>query len=459
MATTNGRGETSSDLRDRIHTPLNACSLEVLHEQCRRYPESDADGGAEGGAWPLVVGCYQLNEARGVVDNDKPDDDDATSIETGANTDLTSPQADVTPTRSGELRLYSVPLQCNGAPPALGDPSQVVHMDSGVLDAKWHWVQASASSGESEENCLPYLASACASGRIHVHKLVDDDSEPGPGASHRKLIHAGASDSDESGATRLCLSLDWDRRSGNDAVPLSQRIVSSYSDGSLSVHTFQSIPANGQESTSFVQPLLETERWEAHKLFGCPSEVWTCCFASSYAAGTLCSGEGTKAILSGGDDCVLKLWDCRILSAPMEKVGNREFDAGVTALSYHPSLEHAFAVGSYDEVVRLYDVRKLGEPMCRVQVGGGVWRLRWHPQKVGRILVAAMHGGCRIVNFGGLGSGEEEGSATAGIEAEFTEHEPMAYGADWLVSGPTEHAASCSFYDRQVCLWKSVAAV
>ena len=65
MATTNGRGETSSDLQDRIHTPLNACSLEVLHEQCRRYPESDADGGAEGGAWPLVVGCYQLNEARG----------------------------------------------------------------------------------------------------------------------------------------------------------------------------------------------------------------------------------------------------------------------------------------------------------------------------------------------------------------------------------------------------------
>jgi hypothetical protein len=44
----------------------------------------------------------------------------------------------------------------------------------------------------------------------------------------------------------------------------------------------------------------------------------------------------------------------------------------------------------------------------------------------------------------------------------FTEHESMAYGADWLVcphptrNGYFEAAASCSFYDRALFLWDTL---
>ena len=155
----------------------------------------------------------------------------------------------------------------------------------------------------------------------------------------------------------------------------------------------------------------------------------------------------------------------------MAKVGNAEFEAGVTAVSYHPTNENVLAVGSYDEVVRLYDVRNFREPLGRVHVGGGVWRIRWHPNVLGgRMLVGAMHGGCRIVDARYLENPK--------IVSIFTKHESMAYGADWLLHGDAVeeergggescrddagipvtrgeyYAASCSFYDRRVCLWKS----
>lgn len=35
---------------------------------------------------------------------------------------------------------------------------------------------------------------------------------------------------------------------------------------------------------------------------------------------------------------------------------------------------------SYDEQLLLWDVRQLGSPMARAQLGGGVWRIRWLPE-------------------------------------------------------------------------------
>ena len=202
--------------------------------------------------------------------------------------------------------------------------------------------------------------------------------------------------------------------------------------------------------------LVEEERWDAHTLFGCPSEVWTCCFAASTSTGqSALSNDGTNVVISGGDDCTMKLWDVRSgLFQPLAKVGNAEFEAGVTAVSYHSTMDHIFAVGSYDEVVRFYDVRSLKNPLGRVNVGGGVWRIRWHPNIGGRILIGAMHGGCRIVNA--------DDFTDPRIESQFTKHESMAYGADWLFGDmkggddgeSSSHAASCSFYDRRVCLWR-----
>ena len=157
--------------------------------------------------------------------------------------------------------------------------------------------------------------------------------------------------------------------------------------------------------------------------------------------------------------CSLKIWDIRQTLRPMHKIGDSEFTAGVTAISPHPVCSHVFAAGSYDEIVRVYDQRKLDEPMAKFTVGGGVWRIKWHPSCRGKMLVAAMHVGCRVVNIPVLDStytDSHEVSAGAEVLSEFTAHESMAYGADWLCFDQPccdEVAVSCSFYDRKAFLW------
>ena len=464
MATADPTTARECDCIGEIQTPLNACSLEV----CRSS---------------LVVGCYQLEEASQeqttptiasssgsgggaaaeadecvttILEGDEGGRDDHGE----ENNNESAPNSSASKaTRSGELRLYSIiPLSCSSLTspsaslPKFGEPTQVVPMESGVLDSKWC---PSMRGGQ-------YLASACASGRIHVHELnktersVEDESDVG--RFHLRPISSSVRDEDVE-STRLALSLDWEKRdaasSSSDCTDTSRKIVSSYSDGSICIHSFHPFhPAPDYTS------LIEEERWDAHTLFGCPSEVWTCCFAASGSTGQCASSnDGTNVVISGGDDCTMKLWDVRSgLTQPVAKVGNAEFEAGVTAVSYHRTKENMFAVGSYDEVVRLYDVRTLKEPLGRVNVGGGVWRIRWHPSHQGRMLVGAMHGGCRIVNM--------DDFAKPRIESQFTKHESMAYGADWIGEGSGgkygfkhgEYAASCSFYDRRVCLWKCSSA-
>lgn len=113
-----------------------------------------------------------------------------------------------------------------------------------------------------------------------------------------------------------------------------------------------------------------------------------------------------------------------------------------------------FAVGSYDEYVRLYDCRMLNNPVWKVHVGGGVWRIKWHPKcddniSGSKILIAAMHGGCRVIQCN---------DSKPDILSSFSEHESMAYGIDWICFGQknnaNEAAASCSFYDRQSFIWR-----
>ena len=99
----------------------------------------------------------------------------------------------------------------------------------------------------------------------------------------------------------------------------------------------------------------------------------------------------------------------------------------------------------------------MNQPMVKVHVGGGVWRIKWHPScwyneahSSGKMLVAAMHGGCRVVNANAL---DTQVDGDVSILSKFTEHKSMAYGADWISFDQCDVAASCSFYDRQAFLW------
>ena len=186
------------------------------------------------------------------------------------------------------------------------------------------------------------------------------------------------------------------------------------------------------------------------------------------------------------DEGSWKLWDIRMsLSRPCHH-GNDDFQAGVTVLSPHPRRDHLLAVGSYDETIALFDLRRMvtksnssnkrPETLCRSDpLGGGVWRCKWHPFEDDRLLVAAMHGGCVVGNFDGMKANgyPEEGkdalrTISFDVQKKFTLHNSMAYGTDWLVypresitsnarHKGVEAAASCSFYDRAMYLWETNA--
>jgi diphthamide biosynthesis protein 7 len=190
-------------------------------------------------------------------------------------------------------------------------------------------------------------------------------------------------------------------------------------------------------------------------MFSNPAEVWSACFAKE--------GNG-DIVLSGGDEGNLKIWDLRCPTSRPRQV-LKPFDAGVTVVSAHPRLEHMVACGSYDETMCLIDLRFMSpqRPMFRSEpLGGGIWRIQWHPYNDDRILLAAMHGGCRIVQMNNVNIPSNESKPWISVVNEFTKHESMAYGADWLVWKDAEHdkcfdaAASCSFYDRAAYIWSAV---
>jgi len=408
------------DRRDK--TPLNACSLEVLQSFHDQTPKN---------SHPLVIGCYQLNENSSKCDIDE--------------SETTSSS-----TRSGALLLHMIPKYDSTNNLKFGDPVQILHTSSGILDGKWFQSSPLAYNDSSHNNdqisSAFMYAAACASGTIDVYQLkcLHGDDKEQMDKNYELSLLSSSSCGDEHG---LALALAWDESSKNTS---STRMVSSYSNGTVAVHDINLSLTTNDDSIS------ETHRWNAHTLFGCASEVWTTCFATNKHYST-----HDNIVISGGDDCKMKLWDLRTdCSKPINTIGDREYGAGVTTVSYHPFLENVFASGSYDESVRIWDMRKLssGEsqiPMASVNVGGGVWRIKWHPTNKGRILVGAMHGGCRVIDAPQLvTNNSHDDDQKVSIIKEFTEHESMAYGADWLhTAGRYEAAASCSFYDRQTFIW------
>lgn len=88
---------------------------------------------------------------------------------------------------------------------------------------------------------------------------------------------------------------------------------------------------------------------------------------------------------------------------------------GVCSLQSHPRKDHLFASGrwavcvcvcvmfhslySYDERVLVWDIRTMKKPLKETSVGGGVWRVKWHPTNSDLMATACMHNGFRIINW------------------------------------------------------------
>jgi diphthamide biosynthesis protein 7 len=163
---------------------------------------------------------------------------------------------------------------------------------------------------------------------------------------------------------------------------------------------------------------------------------------------------------SGGDDCKFKTWDRRQgLHQPVSM--NKRFEGGVTAIQCHPSNDRLVGVGrrvsprsklswhspwpSYDSHFRIFDKRNMQREVFNVDVGGGIWRVKWQPQSPNRLALATMHDGYKLLDL------QLDGEVSLKSMEAYRKHESLAYGLDWNRSGST--LASCSFYDHLITLW------
>lgn len=347
---------------------------------------------ADGSVWPVITSCYNLEKDG---------------------------------SRTGHLDLFLVKVPKDVSEPLkFGEPHLSLGSRAGILDGKWF-------PKDAKDNNTWWFATAQSSGDVSLHTFILDDQ---PEAD---VLVAGQTSSSspiasESGAPVLCLAVNWDTTRGfGDA-----RTVSSYSNGKVAIHDVTLSEVGG------VPELIERDCWMAHTLFAkVPAEVWACSFAA----------EG-QLVVTGGDDAKMKFWDTRALTRPVQVLGN-QFQAGVTVISPHPRNPYMLAAGSYDETVGIFDIRYASQELLSrsEKMGGGIWRIQWHPELDDKMLLAVMHGGCRVVQI----DPDEEFKPILKVRKEFTKHESMAYGADWLVNDDEtiEAAASCSFYDSSAYIW------
>ncbi|KAM7275796.1 hypothetical protein ACFE04_017662 [Oxalis oulophora] len=297
------------------------------------------------------------------------------------------------PSRKGSISLFDV-----NADKGSLELFQCVET-AGVFDIKWNPVGCNGGA---------LLGQADADGCLRIHHFEGCE---GGGASLREI-------NGEKISSAMCLCLDWNPSGTETTVGLS--------DGSLSIN-------------SLAESKLETiQEWKAHGF-----EVW----ASSFDT------HQPDLVYSGSDDCKFICWDLRDSPSNLAFQNSKAHTMGVCCIVKNPNDPNTVLTGSYDEHLRVWDVRSISKPVSEKSIclGGGVWRIKYHPYIPGLVLTACMHNGFAIVKIGG-----EE----AEVVETYSKHDSLAYGADWqkgraLVEGERKSClvATCSFYDQLLRIW------
>ncbi|KAL1786665.1 diphthine methyltransferase [Sigmodon hispidus] len=324
----------------------------------------DTEFTADSVEWCPVKGCQHLM-ACGTYQLRTPEDQRAL--------DVCKPQV-----RLGRLYLYSF-SEDNRAEPL----TEVQRRDSSaILDMKWCHIPVSGHI---------LLGLANASGSVELLHLMESEK------NNYTLLPISSL---TLGEGCLSLSLDWSTGKPGRARDQPLKIISSDSKGQLHL-----LMVN--EGTAELQLVSS---WPAHHF-----EAWIAAF----------NYWQTELIYSGGDDCLLRGWDTRILGSPV--FTSKRHSMGVCSIQSNPYQEHILATGSYDEHVLLWDTRNIKQPLADVPVHGGVWRLKWHPVHPHLLLAACMHNGFKILNC--QKAIEEKQDVTVLISHEMPNS--LVYGADW----------------------------
>ena len=311
-------GVIEGDVRNHFHPLLHPCAIDAF--QFCDMGDNELSGGGM-----FLCGQYELDE----------------NSEGGTS-------------RGGGINICTVNSKTNSLSVTTTD------CRSGVLDLKV---------------AVDYAASAQSDSSLCIHRILRDDNNSSSGdvpepPSFRLDEMVTISEDGEG----LFLSVDWNlgytvhrmdssscgtrenfsdlcgfvrRHSVCDNGEINTNIAISTQEGSLIVYELSN---ERQLCKTFTVNM-------AHHMFGQPMPAWIVCF----------DPHTKNTLVSGGDDCLMKLWDLRQGSNPTHT--NKIHSAGVTSAQWHPQQENIFATGSYDEYLRVWDYRSLRSPVAEIHTG------------------------------------------------------------------------------------------
>ncbi|XP_009759212.1 uncharacterized protein LOC107772927 isoform X2 [Nicotiana tabacum] len=300
------------------------------------------------------------------------------------------------PSRTGSISLFDVDAESS----RLSLTHRV--QTAGIFDIKWSPVGG---------NVGPSLAQADANGYVRVHRLESCLNESEIPGNHLLEV------CDEHVSSSMCLCIDWNPSATSLAVGLS--------DGSVSI-------------ISLLESQLSISRdWKAHDF-----ELWAASFDI----------HQPQLVYTGSDDCKFSCWDLREDPSNLAFQNRKVHTMGICCITKRPSDPYTLLTGCYDEHLRVWDVRSISKPVheTSISLGGGVWRIKYHPSVPNLVLTACMHNGFAVVKVKG---------DTAEVIETYNKHGSLAYGADWQRGlgrngrGKNNVIATCSFYDQLLRVW------
>ena len=223
-------------------------------------------------------------------------------------------------------------------------PIHTTICESGVLDMK-------VAHGK--------LVTVLSTGKMEIYHIARDTTGSSPIVELQ--LETSVSDDEAEG---LFLSVDIDKRLDIDCWKVPTRLVVSTQQGSIIIYEY----TIGESKPHSVGTLNEIHRVSsAHSMMGEDMPAWIAFF----------DPHCKNRVISGGDDLCLHVWTLPERDGTDDSCGeltktssNRKtHTAGVTSGQWHPTMHNVFATGSYDESVRVWDVRNLSKPLLEIDTG------------------------------------------------------------------------------------------
>lgn len=219
-------------------------------------------------------------------------------------------------------------------------PIHTTTCESGVLDMK-------IAHGK--------IACVLSTGKLELYRIEHSGS-----ASETPLVSLSLEVSTSDEAEGLFLSVDIADRLSSDCWAMgTTRLAVSTQQGSILIFEYS------QDNTTLNEIFRVSS---AHNMMHEDMPAWIVFF----------DPHSQNRIISGGDDLCLNVWT---LPAAADSEGetygeiikvasNRKtHTAGVTSGQWHPTMLNVFATGSYDEYVRVWDVRDVTRPLLEIHTG------------------------------------------------------------------------------------------